>query len=62
MRRQTLTKSELHIEDRVLDRIVAAWGNWWRIAKALLQLALHRKIWADLGNHLRLVKARRDAP
>ena len=45
--------------DRVLDRIVAAWGNCWTTAKALLQLALYRRIWADLGNHFRLVKARR---
>ena len=60
MRSQILTRAELHIEDRVLYRILAAWGKWW-IAKALLQLALHRRLWADLGNHLRIVKARRDA-
>ena len=27
MHRQTLTKSELHVEDRALDRTVAAWGR-----------------------------------
>ena len=62
MRRQTLTKTELHIDDRVLDRILVAWSKWWRLARALLQLALRRRPFAELGNYLKLVKARRDAP
>ena len=62
MRRQTPNRKELHIDDRVLDRILVAWGRWWRLARALLELALRRRLFADLGNYLKIVKARRDAP
>ena len=61
MRRQTCTKTELHIDDRVLDRILAAWGKWWGLA-TLLQIALRRRPFADLGNYLRLVKVRKGRP
>ena len=37
---------KLHVEDRVLDSVVAAWGKWWRITLAILRLAWRSILWS----------------
>ena len=57
------TKVELHLDDRILDRnhrILITWGKWWRLARAILRLAVRRSHFASLGAFLKLVKARRE--
>ena len=54
------TKAELHLDDRILDRILITWGKVWRLASAILRLAVRRSHFASLGAFLNLVKARRE--
>ena len=54
-------KSELHLDDRILDRILITWSKWWKLARAVLRLAVRRRHFAELGAYLKLVKARREA-
>ena len=54
------TAAELHLDDRILHRILITWGKWWRLARAILRLAVRRSHFASLGAFLKLVKARRE--
>ena len=53
MHHRTCSKSELQVEDRVLDSVVAAWGKWWRITLAILRLVWKRTYFGVSGNQLK---------
>ena len=56
------SKTDLHIPDTVLDRILAAWSNWRRLVVKLIRLHFKRQCWSYLGTHLRAIKGRTSRP
>ena len=61
MHQHTCSKAELQIDDRKLDRVIAAWGKWRQITLAILRLSFRRAYNGALGNQLMAIKARREA-
>ena len=61
MHHQTCSKGELQMEDRVLDRVIAAWGKWWRLTLAILRLDFRTAYCGALSSQLKASKAGKGA-
>ena len=60
MHNPVCTKAELHLNDRIIDRILITWGKWWRLARAFLRLAVRRSHFASLGGRQRPLRIMTD--